>query len=271
MAFLVSCEDELFDELVGERTEEVAAEGELPDDTAEEENGDSEAEEEGDDEESEGEDSEGEETEEGDSDENTDDATENEEGSEGEEGHDDQEDSHDETGDNETDGDDGMDGNDGHDDETNDDQGNDNGQEDEAEENEADEEEAAADITEIKALIAEGIWKIRRYRQNNSFDDPRDYTDTTTDFDNYTFDFDENGTVEISINGSVVGQEWSLTEDNNGLVFSLHISSNDAALSTLDKEWRAASFSNTDFVVIVGERNSNTRTDNRIFLAFRKL
>lgn len=248
MALLVSCEEEPFDGLIGDGTEEVAVETDTSDDAVQtgeegeteegngEESTDEDSESDQSEEEGEGEEDENEGSEDEDSEEN-DDSAENDEDYGDEEEEESEEDA-DETGSDET---------------------NDDGK------------EAAADIAEIKALIAEGAWKIRRYRQNNSFEDPRDVTDTTSDFDGYTFDFDLNGTVSVTINGSVVGQEWSLTEDGNGLVFSLHISGNDAALNTLDKAWRAASFSEQDFVVLVGERDRNTRMDNRIFLAFEKL
>lgn len=78
--------------------------------------------------------------------------------------------------------------------------------------------------------MSDGTWKISLFQE--------DGFNHTSDYDIYTFNFDENGSVQASNNGYKVNGSWSVGKDDGHIEFNLTLSS---PLEDLSDDWEVVS------------------------------
>jgi len=185
----------------------------------------------------------------------------------GEEGEDEEEGDGEDGDEDDQDGTDGEDGDEDGDDEDGDEDGDDGTDGQDGDDSDEDSIDGVARLTEI---LTDGQWKVGRFieRTGTGRDD---FNDLSSDFQNYRFDFEDNGIVIVSENGNdVASNPWEIIEEDRGLFLSLDFANAASTLSSLTNEWPMVSASEDEVIFVIGELDIINGTDNRIFLALER-
>jgi len=119
----------------------------------------------------------------------------------------------------------------------------------------------------ILGFITKGEWTVTKYFQKNS-PDINDFTNTTDEFENYTFVFDQNGMVTAESDTMTFTSTWAISGDTQEGFQVTFDFSGDAVLETLNMGWRIISLESNRIGFVIGNLDIIGGTDNRIFLTF---
>ncbi|MBM1106154.1 hypothetical protein JQC67_08405 [Aurantibacter crassamenti] len=120
----------------------------------------------------------------------------------------------------------------------------------------------SADIIDIKAVVMAGDWKLSYY-----FDS---VNDQTSDFEAYTFNFNEGGTLGATDGNSSLSGAWQIktvsTDDETDEVnFKIHFSSSEL-LEKLSEDWQVKKYTDTKIEL----EHTNSEDAEVILLTFEK-
>lgn len=126
--------------------------------------------------------------------------------------------------------------------------------------NEVDEEITAADMSKIKSTVETGEWKITSYLDSES--------DETSEFVDYVFSFNNDGTLGVA-NGDVsVSGAWSLEDDDSEDNVDLNIFfATPPLFEEITEDWVIITYSSTKIEL----KNLDDSDDSFDYLTFEKI
>jgi hypothetical protein len=117
----------------------------------------------------------------------------------------------------------------------------------------------AADMSEIKATVESGDWRITNYSDADN--------DETTNYVGYSFTFNSDGTLGATDGNTAVSGAWSMTtSDVDELDFNIFFTTPDI-FEVLADDWEIKKYSSSR-IELIDVSNENNSTD---YLTFEKI
>lgn len=132
----------------------------------------------------------------------------------------------------------------------------------------------SADLVSVEASVKGGAWYVSEYNDDDDDDETDDDYFETIDFEEFVFEFDENGTVIATVGG---GEEvytgiWKIElnddddDDKDEIEFDLEFNSTNKKLQEISEDWDVLAYSDTQ--IRLGDDDND---DDDELLVFEKI